>query len=424
MDPAVKPSSMAEAVMLTSGASGRVNALLSLRFLRRLLLLLNAVLLFVLFPFRWRPGLPPCPGPAARDDRREGSRKSGAGAVVVRVPAAMVPRRQREQEAAARRAAAVRRVLAAREEGRRGRDFSLFVTARGETLFTQSWAPDTVKTRGVLILMHGLNEHSGRYDHFAKKLNDNGFKVYAMDWIDSEIFFGDQILAFWELCIEGMVEVMAYMDMSNPLIMLSATWYQHSTLKAFLEKVLAENSGFPCFFFGHSTGAAIVLKAVLDPKVEACIEGVVLTSPAIRVQPSHPLVLVLAPVFSLIIPRYQFTTAYNNGPPVFRDPEALRLKYSDPLVFTGSIRMTTGYEILQLSTYLQQNLNRVDVPFLVLHGTTDTVTDPEGSRRLYEEASSMDKSIKLYKGFLHDLLIEPERDEVMEDIIGWLNSRL
>ncbi|XP_010936859.1 uncharacterized protein [Elaeis guineensis] len=399
MDPAVKPSSMAEAVMLTSGASGRVNALLSLRFLRRLLLLLNAVLLFVLFPFRWRPGLPPCPGPAARDDRREGSRKSGAGAVVVRVPAAMVPRRQREQEAAARRAAAVRRVLAAREEGRRGRDFSLFVTARGETLFTQSWAPDTVKTRGVLILMHGLNEHSGRYDHFAKKLNDNGFKVYAMDWIGHGGSDG----------LHGYVQSLDYAV---------------SDLKAFLEKVLAENSGFPCFFFGHSTGAAIVLKAVLDPKVEACIEGVVLTSPAIRVQPSHPLVLVLAPVFSLIIPRYQFTTAYNNGPPVFRDPEALRLKYSDPLVFTGSIRMTTGYEILQLSTYLQQNLNRVDVPFLVLHGTTDTVTDPEGSRRLYEEASSMDKSIKLYKGFLHDLLIEPERDEVMEDIIGWLNSRL
>nr|XP_029123772.1 uncharacterized protein LOC105056382 isoform X5 [Elaeis guineensis] len=381
MDPAVKPSSMAEAVMLTSGASGRVNALLSLRFLRRLLLLLNAVLLFVLFPFRWRPGLPPCPGPAARDDRREGSRKSGAGAVVVRVPAAMVPRRQREQEAAARRAAAVRRVLAAREEGRRGRDFSLFVTARGETLFTQSWAPDTVKTRfrnlfwgpdlGILGVMY--RGHGG----------SDGLHGYVQS-----------------------------LD------------YAVSDLKAFLEKVLAENSGFPCFFFGHSTGAAIVLKAVLDPKVEACIEGVVLTSPAIRVQPSHPLVLVLAPVFSLIIPRYQFTTAYNNGPPVFRDPEALRLKYSDPLVFTGSIRMTTGYEILQLSTYLQQNLNRVDVPFLVLHGTTDTVTDPEGSRRLYEEASSMDKSIKLYKGFLHDLLIEPERDEVMEDIIGWLNSRL
>lgn len=149
MDPAAKPSAAVapETVMLTSGASGRVNALLSLRALRRPLLLLHAVLLFILFLFRWRPRLPPCPGPAARDDRREGSRKSGAGTVVVRVPAAMVPRRQREQEAAARRAVAIRRVVAAREEGRRGRDFSLFVTERGETLFTQSWAPITVKPK-------------------------------------------------------------------------------------------------------------------------------------------------------------------------------------------------------------------------------------------------------------------------------------
>ncbi|KAG1342696.1 Lysophospholipase [Cocos nucifera] len=373
MDPAAKPSAP-EAVMLTSGASGRVNALLSLRALRRLLLLLYAVLLFILFPFRWRPGLPPCPGPAARDDRREGSRKSGPGAVVLRVPAAMVPRRQREQEAAARRAAAVWRVVAAREEGRRGRDFSLFVTARGETLFTQSWAPDTVKTKGVLVLMHGLNEH--RYDHFARKLNDNGFKVYAMDWIES--IFGGGVGREFRLAM----------------------------------------------LFLRTFNRCSYCTEVLDPKVGACVDGVVLTSPAIRVQPSHPLISVLAPVFSLIIPRYQFTAAYNNGPPVSRDPEALRLKYSDPLVFTGSIRIRTGYEILRLSTYLQQNLNRVNIPFLVLHGTTDTVTDPEGSRRLYEEASSTDKSIKLYKGLLHDLLIEPERDEVMEDIIGWLSSRL
>nr|CAD1832921.1 unnamed protein product [Ananas comosus var. bracteatus] len=102
-----------------------------------------------------------------------GGKKGGAAAatVVVRVPAAMVAkRRQREQEAAARRAAAVRRVRAAaeREEGRCRRDFALMGTARGETLFTQSWAPLHVKTKGLLVLLHGLNEHSGRYDHFAR----------------------------------------------------------------------------------------------------------------------------------------------------------------------------------------------------------------------------------------------------------------
>lgn len=110
--------------------------------------------------------------------------------------------------------------------------------------------------------------------------------------------------------------------------------------------------------------------------------------------------------------------------PVSRDPEALAAKYSDPLVYTGSIRVRTGYEILQIASYLQQNLQKLQVPFLVLHGSDDTVTDPEASQKLYEEASSTDKSIKLFEGLLHDLLFEPEREAIVADIIDWLNERV
>jgi acylglycerol lipase len=133
---------------------------------------------------------------------------------------------------------------------------------------------------------------------------------------------------------------------------------------------------------------------------------------------------VLAPVFALIAPRYQFTGSHRNGPAVSRDPEALRSKYSDPLVFTGSIRVRTGYEILRLTSYLQQHLHRITVPMLVLHGADDMVTDPDGSQMLHREASSSDKSIKLYDGLLHDLLIEPEKEEVMGDIVDWLRPRI
>ncbi|RRT63497.1 hypothetical protein B296_00037817 [Ensete ventricosum] len=140
----------AQQPMLTSGASGRVTALLSLRVLRGLLLLLQAAALLLLLPFRWRPRLVSAAersAPAPADGRPEGSRKGGHGGVVVRVPAAMVPRRQREHDASWRRALAVRRVVEAMKEGQPGRDFSLFTTARGDTLFTQSWTPVNLKTR-------------------------------------------------------------------------------------------------------------------------------------------------------------------------------------------------------------------------------------------------------------------------------------
>lgn len=132
----------------------------------------------------------------------------------------------------------------------------------------------------------------------------------------------------------------------------------------------------------------------------------------------------LAPIFAYLLPRVQVSAANKGGSTVSRDPEALLAKYSDPLVYTGSIRIRTGYEILRITSYLQQNLIRLTVPFFVLHGMDDSVTDPEASRKLHEEASSTDKSIKLYDGLLHDLLFEPEKEEVASSIIAWLNDRV
>jgi acylglycerol lipase len=303
------------------------------------------------------------------------------------------------QEVETRRALAIRRVMQEYDDAECVRKFSLFSTSRGDTLFTQSWTPASNKFRGLIVVLHGLNEHSGRYSDFAKQLNMNGYKVYGMDWIGHG----------------GSDGLHAYVNSLDDAV---------TDVKTFIANVTRENPGLPCFVFGHSTGAAIVLKAALDPKIEACVSGIVLTSPAVGVQPSHPIFKLLAPVFSLLLPTYQLSAANKKGMPVSRDPEALIAKYTDPLVYTGSIRVRTGYEILRISTYLQQNLNKVKVPFFVLHGTADTVTDPEGSIKLYDEASSVDKTIRLLDGFLHDLLYEPERDEIANEIIEWFNSRM
>lgn len=127
---------------------------------------------------------------------------------------------------------------------------------------------------------------------------------------------------------------------------------------------------------------------------------------------------------SFLLPRYQFSAANKKGTRVSRDPDALLAKYSDPLVYTGSIRLRTGYEILRTSSYLLQNLNKLTVPFYVMHGSDDCITDPKGSLKLYEEASSTDKTIQLFEGLLHDLLFEPEREVIVKGIIEWLCCRV
>ncbi|KAK6127793.1 hypothetical protein DH2020_038502 [Rehmannia glutinosa] len=355
----------AATVMLTSGASGRIDALFDLRVLRSLWRLISAFFLIFLLPFHGRRrcmALAPesaekCGGGGGKEEKT-----SAATGKVVRVPAAMVPRKSAvDKEVAARRAVAARRVAednAGDDEENKDvlRDYWLFVTSRGDTMFTQSWTPAKLQIRGVVVLLHGLNEHRS-------------------------------------VCYNDMVEVMG-------------------CTRTFLSLDYAVND-----------------MAVLDPKVQQRVAGIVLTSPAVGVQPSHPILAVrtslskvfpcheppiLAPVFSLLLPRFQFSAANKQGIVVSRDPKALVAKYSDPLVFTGSIRVRTGYEILRITAHLQQNLNRLTLPFFVLHGTADSITDPEGSRKLHEEACSADKTIKLYRGLLHDLLFEPEKEEVTQ----------
>ncbi|MBA0831025.1 hypothetical protein Goarm_015516, partial [Gossypium armourianum] len=158
-------------------------------------------------------------------------------------------------------------------------------------------------SRGLVVLLHGLNEHSGRYTSFAKRLNANGFKVYGMDWVGHG----------------GTDGLHAYV---------------------------------------HSLDDAVVDLAVLDPKVEAQVAGIIMTSPAVAIQPTHPIVMALAPVISFLVPRYQITVANKKGRPVSRDPQALVEKYSDPLVYTGPLRVRTGCELLRITSYLQQNLRK------------------------------------------------------------------
>ncbi|XP_065849244.1 uncharacterized protein [Euphorbia lathyris] len=417
MEQSSSSSSSSSSLILTSGASGRINALFSVRALKSLLMFINTIVLLILLPFRGRRRSAVVPLGSPSPEKRRDFEECGThrkGTTMVRVPTRIVPWKSSassssggggagavvvvDPEVAVRRALAVRRVVED-DDPNCVREYSMFVTARGDTIFTQLWSPVSVKIRGLVVIMHGLNEHSDRYTDFAKQLNSHGFKVYGMDWIGHG----------------GSDGLHAYVPSLD---------YAVSDLKSFLNKVTGENPELPCFCFGHSTGAAIVLKALLDPKIEARVAGVVLTSPAVGVQPSHPIFVVLAPIFSFLLPRYQFSAANKKGMPVSRDPEALVAKYSDPLVYTGSIRVRTGYEILRITTYLQQNLSRLRVPFLVLHGTADTVTDPKASEKLYEEASSTDKTIKLLEGFLHDLLFEPEREDIMNDIIDWLNCRV
>ncbi|URE49006.1 Monoglyceride lipase [Musa troglodytarum] len=390
---------------LTSGASGRIIPVLrNIRrsvpspasLLRVLFFLLHSLALwFLLFLRRRRPLSSKTAAAAVGGSPRQRTRGGGGG----RWWAAAEEEDARRRRALAEEVEMVPESAESEEGGAcRWRTFD-FVGPRRRVLFCRSWLPASGDLRCIMVIIHGLNEHSGRYSYFAKQLMACNFGVYAMDWIGHGGSDG----------LHGYVPSLDYVV--------------EDTGK-FLEKVKSENPGVPCFLFGHSTGGAVVLKAALYPRIEAMVEGIVLTSPAIRVKQAHPIVGAVAPILSLVLPKFQFKGANRRRIPVSRDPAAMLAKYSDPLVYTGPIRVRTGHEILRLSSYLLQNMKSITVPFFVLHGTADRITDPLASQDLYNVAASRHKDLKLYEGFLHDLLFEPERDEVGADIIDWMLRRL
>nr|GMD44209.1 monoglyceride lipase [Ipomoea batatas] len=386
---------------LTSGASGRIipvfkNLRRSVSYdaFRRLIIFVRSIFLWIallLFRYRLPAPSPPSSPSAAAAAAAAGKRRKFA--------------LQRDEEDTLRRRGLaeslemVPSVGDGEESLRCEWSTFLFFGTRRNALFCRSWFPNSGELKGIMIIIHGLNEHGGRYSHFARQLNSCNFGVYAMDWTGHG----------------GSDGLHGYVPSLDHVVTDTA---------AFLEKVKLENPGVPCFLFGHSTGGAVVLKASSQPSIEEMVEGVILTSPALRVKPAHPIVGAVAPFFSLVAPRYQFKGSHKRGIPVSRDPAALLAKYSDPLVYTGPMRIRTGHEILRITSYLMRNLKSVTVPFFVLHGTADRVTDPLASQDLYNEAPSMFKDIKLYDGFLHDLLFEPEHEEIAQDIIDWMNKKL
>ncbi|XP_012852630.1 PREDICTED: caffeoylshikimate esterase [Erythranthe guttata] len=110
-----------------------------------------------------------------------------------------------------------------------------------------------------------------------------------------------------------------------------------------------------------------------------------------------------------------------------RDPEKLKIIASNPRRYTGKPRVGTMREIARQCEYVQNNFDKVRVPFLTAHGTSDGVTCPSGSRMLYEKASSEDKTLKIYEGGYHSL-IQGEPDEsadlVLADMRAWIDARV
>ncbi|MBA0853187.1 hypothetical protein Goshw_014562, partial [Gossypium schwendimanii] len=194
------------------------------------------------------------------------------------------------------------------------------------------------------------------------------------------------------------------------------------------------------FLYGESMGGAVALLLHLhDPSFW---NGAVLVTPMCKISEEvkpHPMVVNMLTEVEEIIPKWKIVPTKNVIDTAFKDPIKRETVWTfnsscsnlmtrkNKLIYQDKPGLKTALEMLRTSISLERGLNEVTLPFFVLHGEADIVTDPEVSKALNEKSSSSDKTIKLYPGMWHGLTSgEPDEniEIVFTDITAWLDKQL
>ena len=274
-------------------------------------------------------------------------------------------------------------------------DTGRFKTADDLNLFEQWWRPEE-KPKATVIIVHGYAEHSTRYTHVAEHLVNNGYAIETFD-----------------LRGHGQSE-------GKRAFVRSFDEYL-GDLEQFLERVRQRRKAKNTFLLGHSMGGAIVTLFAITRKPD--IKGLILSGPALKISDDiSPLLVRLSSIIGTFLPRLPTIKLDSSG--ISRDPEVVRRYDNDPLVYRGGIPARTGAEITGATKVIQAQMESISLPLLILHGADDRLADPEGSKSLYQRAQSKDKNLKLYEGFYHEVMNEPEKEMVLGDIVEWTDGRL
>jgi alpha-beta hydrolase superfamily lysophospholipase len=267
--------------------------------------------------------------------------------------------------------------------------------APGRSAYWQAWLPAD-HARAIIVIVHGIHEHSGRYAHVGSRLAEAGFASYAADHRGHGRSDGRR----------ANLERMA-------LIV--------DDLSSFVRFAAERHPGLPVFMVGHSLGGLIALQYATEQGT--ALEGLVLSGPLVEVTVGSALLKRLAGVLSALAPNLG-VTALDVDEKICRDPEVVRSYREDPLVYLGKVKARTGAEILATTLLLPARLPRLSVPLLLLHGTDDEICAPAGSTMVHDRVSSPDKTVRCYPDLYHEVFNEPERDEVLTDLVCWLEQHL
>lgn len=269
-----------------------------------------------------------------------------------------------------------------------------FKTRNGYRLAT--YYKNSVESSNRAILMfHGYAEYTDRYRAFIDRLSKEGFHVFAIDHVGHGRSDGKH----------------GYIRSYRDLIGDASEW---------VESLMESNPDYDWYVFGHSMGGGVAIQVVSELQPE--IKAMVLSGPLIMLPEIVPAAIaMLGRMIAAIWPTLPVVPI--DVDLMSRDPEVIKVFREDPNSYVGKVRARTAVEIEKLALSTQRKVSMIDTPFWVGHGSLDRLTDPSGSRLLYENALTPDKELKIYPGLFHEIINEPEGQVVIHDICQWLKKR-
>lgn len=259
----------------------------------------------------------------------------------------------------------------------------------GLALFTHAWT--VTEPKAVIAFVHGFGEHSGRYAHVADFFNKNGYSFYALDNRGHGKSEGKR---------GHTPKYDSYLD----------------DIQVFLEFIASQTNSAPLFLYGHSMGGNLVLNYVLRRK--PAIKGLIVSGPWIQLAfEPKPILITLGKMMRSVFPGFSQDSGLAQEH-ISKDPAVVDAYKNDPLVH-GFITASASIGILEAAEFLNKYAGEIPVPTLLMHAAEDKLTSQPASEAFAQRVSGP-LTYKKWEGMYHEIHNEPQKLEVFNYILGWM----
>lgn len=263
----------------------------------------------------------------------------------------------------------------------------------GLSLHTVKWLPDG-DGRGIVVIAHGIGEHSGRYKHIAQRLTQHDYIVASFDYRGHGRSEGKRVH------IEDFDQYV-------------------SEIGLFIDHIESAHPDLPIVLYGHSMGALNSLLYV--HKNQHRLQGWIASGIPLTLEQNAPaLVIRLVQLLIRVLPGLRAIPLEHAA--LSRDPAVVTTYRADPLIYSGLLPVRIASEHFLNTRKGKQLAEDIHLPVLILHGAADRICPSSGSQLLFEMVSSDDKQLQIYEGLFHEIHNEPEQDKVLSDIVNWLEQ--